>query len=65
MRLTEGSLAPVGCLEYEENDCPRQEMCATLKLWKMLDESIKSVVDKVTLEDLLEWQEEVGSDYVI
>ena len=34
-------------------------------LWKMLDESIKSVVDKVTLEDLLEWQEEVGSDYVI
>lgn len=42
-----------------------QEMCATLKLWKMLDESIKSVVDKVTLEDLLEWQEEVGSDYVI
>ena len=61
LRLTEGSLAPVGCLEYEENDCPRQEMCATLKLWKMLDESIKSVVDKVTLEDLLEWQEEVGS----
>ena len=40
-------------------------MCATLKLWKMLDESIKSVVDKVTLEDLLEWQEDVGSDYVI
>ena len=65
MRLTEGSLAPVGCLEYGENDCPRQEMCATLKLWKMLDDSIKSVVDKVTLEDLLEWQEEVGSDYVI
>mgnify|MGYP003059162711 CR=1 FL=1 len=36
LRLTEGSLAPVGCLEYGENDCPRQEMCATLKLWKML-----------------------------
>lgn len=36
-----------------------------LEVVKMLDESIKSVVDKVTLEDLLEWQEEVGADYVI
>lgn len=56
LRLTEGSLAPVSCLEFEENDCPRQDQCATLELWKRLDQAIKDVVDSVTLEDLVEWQ---------
>ncbi|MCI5640064.1 MAG: Rrf2 family transcriptional regulator, partial [Lachnospiraceae bacterium] len=40
LRLTEGSLAPVACLEYEENDCPRQEECATLRLWEMLNDAV-------------------------
>ncbi len=56
LRLTEGSLAPVTCLEYEENDCPRQKDCATLILWEKLDEAIHNVVDNVTLKDLTEWQ---------
>lgn len=65
LRLTEGSLAPVACLEYEKNDCPRQEECATLRLWEMLNDAVKNVVDKVTLADLVEWQMAVGSNYVI
>lgn len=56
LRLTEGSLAPVACLDYEENDCPRQDTCATLELWKRLDQAIQGVVDTVTLADLVEWQ---------
>ena len=40
LRLTEGSLAPVACLDDEVNTCDRQETCATLKLWQMLDEAI-------------------------
>ncbi|MGN0377385.1 MAG: RrF2 family transcriptional regulator [Suilimivivens sp.] len=65
LRLTEGSLAPVACLEDEENLCLRQESCATLKLWQMMDAAIKSVVDKVTLADLVEWQQEKVDNYVI
>lgn len=65
LRLTEGSLAPVACLEYEENDCPRQDTCATLQLWEMLNDAVKGVVDKVTLADLVEWQLAAGSNYVI
>ena len=65
LRLTEGSLAPVSCLDYEENDCPRQDACATLELWKRLDIAIKGVVDSVTLEDLVNWQSEKKSDYII
>lgn len=65
LRLTEGSLAPVACLEEEENSCIRQGDCATLELWKQLDEAIKSVVDTVTLAKLVEWQEQLVNNYVI
>lgn len=65
LRLTEGSLAPVACLEDEVNDCPRQDMCATLRLWKMIDKAISGVVDEVTLADLMEWQYQISDHYVI
>ena len=65
LRLTEGSLAPVECLEGPVNDCPRAENCVTLKLWKELDHAVKSVVDRYTLEDLLTWSREAGGNFVI
>jgi Rrf2 family protein len=64
LRLTEGSMAPVSCLDEDANVCERQENCATLKLWKQLDTAIKGVIDHVTLQDLLDWQTaEEGADY--
>ena len=65
LRLTEGSLAPVVCLDEEENTCDRQDTCATVQLWKMLNNAISNVVDKVTLADLVEWQEAKMNNYVI
>lgn len=65
LRLTEGSLAPVECLEGEENNCSRADNCVTLRLWKELDQAIKDVVDKYTLQDLLDWQQESGNYYII
>lgn len=65
LRLTEGSLAPVECLEYEERGCSRREDCVTLLLWKKLDTAIREVVDTVTLEDLVSWNHERGQDYSI
>ena len=65
LRLTEGSLAPVACLENEVNDCPRQSGCATLRLWRMLNDAISGVVDKVTLADLVDWQSQLTDNYII
>ncbi|MBO5054730.1 MAG: RrF2 family transcriptional regulator [Lachnospiraceae bacterium] len=65
LRLTEGSLAPVACLDDEVNQCIRQESCATLELWRRLDDAIKSVVDTITLANLVEWQEEKIDNYII
>ena len=65
LRLTEGSMAPVSCLEYEDFGCSRRETCVTVLLWKKLDEAVRGVVDSVTLEDLVSWSRERGQDYSI
>lgn len=65
LRLTEGSMSPVACLDDEVNQCSRQEECATLILWHKLDDAIKSVIDQYTLLDLMEWQLEKGNLYNI
>lgn len=65
LRLTEGSLAPVSCLDDEINTCPRQDGCATLRLWQMLNTAISDIVDKVTLADIVAWQSQIADNYVI
>ena len=65
LRITEGSLAPVDCLSGDENPCARQMECVTLRLWRELDEAISGVVDKYTLEDLVQWQKSMKDNYVI
>lgn len=65
LRVTEGSLAPVDCLTGDENPCTRQGECVTLKLWRELDDAITGVVDRYTLEDLIQWQKNMKDNYVI
>lgn len=65
LRLTEGSMSPVDCLEYEDYNCSRQRDCVTFLLWKKLDDAIRGVIDTVTLEDLVAWSHERGQDYSI
>ncbi len=68
LRLTEGSLAPVVCLEAGEDGafCDKVDDCATIILWKKLNDAINSVVEDVTLEDLMDWHyQRNGNDYVI
>ena len=65
LRLTEGSLAPVECLEGETNQCPRAGDCITLLFWKKLNKAIREVTEGYTLEDLLTWQNQAGNNYII
>lgn len=54
LRLTEGSLAPVSCLECGENKCERAPTCRTLPMWEKLETIICNYLDGVTLADLME-----------
>lgn len=65
LRLTEGSLAPVECLEFEENTCARKDSCVTVKVWEKIDQAVKDVVDNITLEDLLHWGADMSDHYSI
>ena len=65
LRLTEGSLAPVACIEDDEVICDRQDCCVTIMVWKKINEAISGVVDNITLQDLVDWQNEKNGTYVI
>ena len=54
LRLTEGSMAPVACLDEGAPDCDRCDTCETLEVWKDLYAAINNVIDNVTLADLVE-----------
>ena len=52
LRLTEGSMAPVACLEEGATECERCDTCETLEVWRELYDAINGVIDKVTIADL-------------
>jgi len=53
LRVTEGSLASVTCLEDETNQCQRWGACATIDMWQGLNKVINDYLDSITLKDLL------------
>jgi len=53
LRASEGSLAPVSCLEQPENACPRAGNCESLPMWKELDRLIEDYLDSVPITDLV------------
>ena len=54
LRLTEGDLAPVACLEEGSAPCERAARCPTLPVWTRLNSMIQQFLDSVTLADLME-----------
>lgn len=53
LKLTEGTLAPVMCLEEGAEACERAKDCVTLPLWKELNHIIDKYLDSVTLDDVI------------
>ena len=49
--ITEGTLAPVMCLD---GSCERSQDCITLPLWKNLDGLIEKYLGAISLRDLLD-----------
>ena len=63
LRLTEGTLAPVACLEKGAAPCHRAPECRTLPMWQKLDAMINSYFDGITIADLAGTDN--GGDYII
>jgi len=54
LRLTEGTLAPVACLDCGAAPCDRAAQCKTLPVWTELDRIVNGYLDSVTIADLLQ-----------
>ena len=65
LRLTEGSMAPVDCVDEELGHCPKMTECATSVVWKRLNDAISDVIDNITLQDLVDWQIVKNGEYYI
>ncbi len=53
LRVTEGTLAAVACLEEDAAACPRSRACKTLPMWKKFDAIVHDFFDHITIEDLV------------
>ncbi len=53
LRLTEGDLAPVACLEHNAGPCGRTAACRTKRLWNGLNQIINEYLDGITVADLV------------
>jgi len=58
IRALDGPLAPVRCVD-KSNLCDRTSTCATREVWEKLKESLESVVDNITIADLMTRQREL------
>lgn len=53
LRLTEGTLAPVACLEKGASACEKKSDCRTIGMWTKLDELIEGYLDSISVADLM------------
>ncbi|MBO5227837.1 MAG: Rrf2 family transcriptional regulator [Lachnospiraceae bacterium] len=65
LRNTEGSMAPVACLEQTPNQCERCNECITLPIWEGLQKVVNEYLDSITLQDILERGKGKADNYII
>ncbi len=65
LRVTEGSMAPVACLEAGAGECLRSENCVTLPVWEGLQKVVNEYLDGISLQDVLNNRASAGDTYSI
>lgn len=63
LRITEGELAPVACLERGAKPCPRAAECRTLPMWQKYYAMTNEFFDGISIADLM--KNGASYDYVI
>lgn len=53
LRSLEGDMAPSECILEGEMECSLEEQCVTRFVWIKIKESVDSVIDSITLQDMI------------
>lgn len=62
LRASEGSLAPLKCVEGSTSSCSNSTHCATFAFWEGLNRVINEYIDSTTLADLAVHENAPGSE---
>ncbi len=54
LRLTEGGIAPLACLEDNADDCDKHDICSARWVWQGLGDAMASYLDNLTLQDIID-----------
>lgn len=65
LKLTEGDLFPVSCLQGKAVHCERADSCITLPIWKNLYRVINDYLNSITLQDVLDQTLEQSDTFCI
>lgn len=66
IKLMEGNLTLVTCLEDETNQCINSATCVTVEIWEKISEAVNNILDNITLKDLvIRHHEKVTDNYSI
>lgn len=63
IRTLEGSIAPVDCVADGEEliPCEKAENCVTRGVWEKIRQSVDSVIDSITLQDMVDDYEKLNN----
>ena len=64
LRVTEGDLAPIACLEKNAPVCDKMGECRTLPMWKRFYKIINEYFDGIKLSDLMN-KDATENNYII
>lgn len=53
LRLVEGDLAPVSCLECSATPCERADECRTIGMWSKFNDMTNEFFDNISIADLM------------
>lgn len=53
LKLTEESMSSVACLADNASECPRENSCNTISMWRGYDNLVKEYFSNISIEDLL------------
>ena len=66
LRLTEGALSPVACVETDLFPCERSAECFMHPVWQGLSHVVNEYLDGITLQDIIDKQKDrEANNYVI
>ncbi|SHK05416.1 RrF2 family transcriptional regulator [Tepidibacter formicigenes] len=54
IRVLEGPVAPSDCVLDDESDCKKSGHCVTQVVWEKIKESVESVIDSITLQNMID-----------